>query len=72
MFNLSAPTAGIFFLSILLGGIGIASKLGLYPGTGTARVLDPLRGLGDDAVGEFFQGVVGIHLCAIDLCTPMA
>lgn len=31
MFNLSAPTTGIFFLSLLLGGLGIAARLGYIP-----------------------------------------
>jgi hypothetical protein len=31
MFNLSAPTSGMFFLSLLLGGIGVAAKMGYIP-----------------------------------------
>ncbi|GAB2502167.1 hypothetical protein GCM10027084_15730 [Pseudoxanthomonas sangjuensis] len=31
MFNLSAPTTGMFFLSLLLGGIGVAAKLHYIP-----------------------------------------
>lgn len=31
MFHLSAPTSGTFFLSIILGGIGVAARLGYIP-----------------------------------------
>ncbi|AER56964.1 hypothetical protein DSC_11600 [Pseudoxanthomonas spadix BD-a59] len=31
MFHLSAPTSGTFFLSLLLGGLGVAAKLHYIP-----------------------------------------
>jgi hypothetical protein len=31
MFNLSAPSSGVFFLSLLLGGLGVAARLHYIP-----------------------------------------
>lgn len=31
MFSLSAPSSGMFFLSLLLGGLGVAARLGYIP-----------------------------------------
>lgn len=31
MFNLSAPSTGTYFLSMLLGGLGVAAKLHYIP-----------------------------------------
>ncbi len=31
MFNLSAPSTGTYFLSLLLGGLGVAAKLHYIP-----------------------------------------
>ena len=57
MFNLSAPTAGIFFLSLLLGGIGVASKLGHIPALAPHAFWILCAGLVTLLLGNFFKGL---------------
>jgi hypothetical protein len=57
MFNLSAPTAGIFFLSLLLGGIGVASKLGYIPALAPHAFWILCAGLVTLLMGSFFKGL---------------
>ena len=57
MFNLSAPTAGIIFLSLLLGGIGVASKLGYIPALAPHAFWILCAGLVTLLLGNFFKGL---------------
>jgi hypothetical protein len=57
MFNLSAPTAGMFFLSLLLGGIGVASKLGYIPALAPHAFWILCAGLVTLLLGNFFKGL---------------
>lgn len=57
MFNLSAPSSGTYFLSIVLGGVGVAAKLHYIP------VLQPhafwivFAGLVVMLLGNLFKGL---------------
>ena len=57
MFNLSAPTAGMFFLSLLLGGIGIAAKLGYIPALVPYAFWILCAGLVTLLLGNMFKGL---------------
>ena len=57
MFNLSAPTAGMFFLSLLLGGIGVAAKLGYIPALAGQAFWILCGGLAVLIVGNLFKGL---------------
>ena len=57
MFNLSAPTAGMFFLSLLLGGIGVAAKLGYIPALAPHAFWILCAGLATLLLGAVFRGL---------------
>jgi hypothetical protein len=57
MFNLSAPTAGMFFLSLLLGGIGVAAKLGYIPVLVPYAFWLVVAGLVALLIGNLFKGL---------------
>ena len=57
MFNLSAPTAGMFFLSLLLGGIGVAAKLGYIPALALHAFWILCAGLVTLLLGNLFKGL---------------
>ena len=57
MFNLSAPTAGMFFLSLLLGGIGVAAKLDYIPALSLYAFWILCAGLGALVLGNLFKGL---------------
>ena len=57
MFNLSAPTAGMFFLSLLLGSIGVAAKLGYIPALAGHAFWVLCAGLVALVVGNLFKGL---------------
>ena len=57
MFNLSAPTAGMFFLSLLLGGIGVATKLGYIPALVPYAFWILCAGLVTLLLGNLFKGL---------------
>ncbi len=57
MFNLSAPTAGMFFLSLLLGGIGVAAKLGYIPVLAPHAFWLVCAGLVVLLLGNLFKGL---------------
>lgn len=57
MFNLSAPTAGMFFLSLLLGGIGVAAKLGYIPALSGHAFWILCAGLIALVAGNLFKGL---------------
>ena len=57
MFNLSAPTAGMFFLSLLLGGIGVAAKLGYIPALVPDAFWSRCAGLVTLLLGNLFKGL---------------
>ncbi len=57
MFNLSAPTAGMFFLSLLLGGLGVAAKLGYIPALAGHAFWIVCAGLVALVVGNLFKGL---------------
>lgn len=57
MFNLSAPTTGMFFLSLLLGGIGVAAKLGYIPVLAPHAFWLVCAGLVALVLGNLFKGL---------------
>lgn len=57
MFNLSAPTAGMFFLSLLFGAIGIAAKLGYIPALVPYAFWILCAGLVTLLLGNLFKGL---------------
>ncbi|WP_162348242.1 hypothetical protein [Pseudoxanthomonas gei] len=57
MFNLSAPTAGMFFISLLLGGIGVAAKLGYIPALAGQAFWILCGGLAVLIAGNLFKGL---------------
>ena len=57
MFNLSAPTGGIFFLSLLLGGIGVAARLGYIPALAAYAFWILCAGLMTLLIGNLFKGL---------------
>ena len=57
MFNLSAPTAGMFFLSLLLGGVGVAAKLGYIPALVPHAFWILCAGLVTLLLGNLFKGL---------------
>ncbi len=57
MFNLSAPTAGMFFLSLLFGGIGVAAKLGYIPALVPYAFWILCAGLVTLLLGNLFKGL---------------
>ncbi len=57
MFNLSAPTAGMFFISLLLGGIGVAAKLGYIPVLAAHAFWIVSAGLVALLLGNLFKGL---------------
>jgi len=57
MFNLSAPTAGMFFISLLLGGIGVAAKLGYIPVLAPHAFWIVTAGLVALLIGNLFKGL---------------
>lgn len=57
MFNLSAPTAGMFFLSLLLGSIGMAAKLGYVPALVPYAFWIVCAGLVTLLLGNLFKGL---------------
>ena len=57
MFNLSAPTGGIFFLSLLLGGIGVAARLGYIPALAAYAFWILCAGLVALLIGNLFKGL---------------
>ncbi|HZV39493.1 MAG TPA: hypothetical protein VFF96_12170 [Pseudoxanthomonas sp.] len=57
MFNLSAPTAGMFFISLLLGGIGVAAKLGYIPALAPHAFWVVVAGLAALLLGNLFKGL---------------
>ena len=57
MFNLSAPPGGIFFLSLLLGGIGVAARLGYIPALAGYAFWILCAGLVTLLIGNLFKGL---------------
>ncbi len=57
MFNLSAPTTGMFFLSLLLGGLGIAARLGYIPALAPYAFWLVCAALGTLLLGNMFKGL---------------
>jgi hypothetical protein len=57
MFNLSPPTRGIFFLSLLLGGLGIAARLGYIPALAPHAFWLVCAGLVTLLLGNLFRGL---------------
>ncbi|MFT4256816.1 MAG: hypothetical protein QM599_07665 [Pseudoxanthomonas sp.] len=57
MFNLSAPTTGVFFLSLLLGGLGVAAKLGYIPVLAPHAFWIAAAGLAVLLAGNLFKGL---------------
>lgn len=57
MFNLSAPTTGMFFLSLLFGGIGVAARLGYIPALAGYAFWILCAGLVTLLLGNFFKGL---------------
>ena len=57
MFNLSPPTRGIFFLSLLFGGLGIAARLGYIPALAPHAFWLVCAGLITLLLGNLFRGL---------------
>ncbi|HET6782303.1 MAG TPA: hypothetical protein VFH12_00545 [Pseudoxanthomonas sp.] len=57
MFNLSAPTTGMFFLSLLLGGIGVAARMGYIPALAGYAFWILCAGLVTLLLGNLFKGL---------------
>ncbi len=57
MFNPSAPTAGMFFLSLLLGGLGIAARFGYIPALAPYAFWLVCAGLVTLLLGNLFKGL---------------
>jgi len=57
MFNLSAPTTGMFFLSLLFGGLGIAARLGYIPALVPYAFWLVCAGLATLLLGNLFKGL---------------
>lgn len=57
MFNLSAPTTGMFFLSLLFGGLGIAARLGYIPALVPYAFWLVCAGLVTLLLGNLFKGL---------------
>ncbi|HZF97557.1 MAG TPA: hypothetical protein VEY92_04830 [Pseudoxanthomonas sp.] len=57
MFNLSTPTRGIFFLSLLFGGLGIAARLGYIPALAPHAFWLVCAGLIILLLGNLFRGL---------------
>jgi hypothetical protein len=57
MFNLSPPTRGIFFLSLLFGGLGIAARLGYIPPLAPHAFWLVCAGLITLLLGNLFRGL---------------
>lgn len=57
MFNLSPPTSGMFFLSLLLGGLGVAAKLHYIPALVPYAFWLICAGLVVLLIGNLFKGL---------------
>jgi hypothetical protein len=57
MFNLSAPTTGMFFLSLVFGGLGIAARLGYIPALAPHAFWLVCAGLVTLVLGNLFKGL---------------
>ncbi|MDQ1119696.1 MULTISPECIES: hypothetical protein [Pseudoxanthomonas] len=57
MFNLSPPTSGMFFLSLLLGGLGVAAKLHYIPALVPYAFWLVCAGLVVLLIGNLFKGL---------------
>ena len=57
MFNLSAPSAGTFFISLILGGVGVAARLGYIPALAHYAFWILCAGLVALLLGNLFKGL---------------